>query len=185
MAIEDKDRIIEEIKTNNNQVLRELYLAHYRQVEAYIIQNSGSSQQAKDIYQDSFMLFWSHVKEDKFKPYNENSIGAYIFKISKYRWIDYLRSNEFKKETTLGTRVLIDNESEPLEFHIAENEKAERLEKALLSLGEECRALLMDFYFYKKSMRWIASKFKIGEASARNKKYRCLQTLKEIVLSEK
>lgn len=181
----DKIHIIDAIKANDELVLKDLYLSSFRQVEIYIVQNSGTSQQAKDIYQEAFIVLWSNVKNGKFIPKTEKSIGGYLFNTAKYKWIDFLRSKEFQKNVQLDANNVVYEEPKLMKFHIEENEKIQGLEMALKQMGGECRKLLTDFYYHKKTMKWIAAKFNIGEASARNKKYRCLQKLKEIMLTKK
>ena len=50
---------------------------------------------------------------------------------------------------------------------------------------QECKSLLKLFYFEKKSMEEISELINITDASARNKKYRCMQKLKTIVANLK
>ena len=56
--------------------------------------------------------------------------------------------------------------------------------EAFKKLGSSCQEILKEFYFSKTSLREIAEKLNIGEASAKNKKYRCLQKLKEIAQTQ-
>ena len=124
-------------------------------------------------------------KNDKFFPLNETAIQGYLYKIAKNKWTDHLRSSQYKK-----TAPLVDN------FHQAENTDVFDIEKnieednklittmeAFSKLGAECKELLTKFYFNKQSLRDIAANLHLGEASARNKKYRCIQKLREIALS--
>ena len=53
---------------------------------------------------------------------------------------------------------------------------------AFKNLGEACKSLLSKFYFEKKSMNVIAKELALDSASTRNKKYRCMQKLREIAL---
>ena len=62
-----------------------------------------------------------------------------------------------------------------------EEEKLQKTISAFGSLSDECRDMLRRFYFEKLSLRTIARAISINEASARNKKYRCMQKLREIV----
>lgn len=55
---------------------------------------------------------------------------------------------------------------------------------AFENLGQACKDLLTQFYFDKLSLRIIAESLKIEEASAKNKKYRCIQKLKELALEK-
>ncbi len=52
-------------------------------------------------------------------------------------------------------------------------------------LGNPCKQLLTTFYFEKKSLREIADELQIEENTARNKKYRCMEKLREMVLASK
>ena len=56
---------------------------------------------------------------------------------------------------------------------------------AFKNLGQPCKQLLSTFYFDKKSLKDIASELKIKEATARNKKYRCMEKLRAVVLASK
>lgn len=55
---------------------------------------------------------------------------------------------------------------------------------AFENLGKACKDLLTQFYFNKMSMKTIAENLNIEEASAKNKKYRCIQKLKELALGD-
>jgi RNA polymerase sigma factor (sigma-70 family) len=52
-------------------------------------------------------------------------------------------------------------------------------------LGEPCKSLLKTFYFEKKSLRDIAETLQIEETTARNKKYRCMEKLRDMVIASK
>jgi len=54
--------------------------------------------------------------------------------------------------------------------------------EAFEGLGDACKTLLTKFYFEKKSMKEIAHELQLDAASTRNKKYRCMQTLRELAL---
>lgn len=181
--IERQFELVTEIKVNNERALHKLYTENFYKTEQYILKNSGTMPQAKDIYQEAFITVWRNIKDGKFVPENETAVQGYLYQIAKYKWLDFLRSSRFKKTT--GFEALENN----LESSISENidteieKKQKQTMKAFEKLGTECKKLLTDFYFNKKSMREIASQFEIEEASARNKKYRCINKLRELTLS--
>ena len=57
--------------------------------------------------------------------------------------------------------------------------------EAFKNLGQPCKQLLTTFYFDKKSLRDIAVELSLDEASVRNKKYRCMEKLRNQVLDIK
>lgn len=178
--------LVSEIKANNELVLKRLYQNNYKKIEAYILKNSGTMPQAKDIYQEAFITLWKNVKEDKFSPHNETALQGYLYQIAKNKWTDELRSSRFKKTKSLDAFQHVKEhhkeEDSPTQFEEKER-KIALAENAFQHMGDECKQLLSQFYFKKKSLREIAALFNIGEASVRNKKYRCIQQLKQLVIS--
>jgi len=177
--------LVEALKANDQLALKSLYTLNYPKIEAYILKNSGTKDQAKDIFQDAFITVWKNLKDDKFKAQNDSSIHGYLYTISKNKWLDYLRSKHHKK-TIVASKT---NHFEAADTNCSKNDddilKEKRLEDVMLAfknLGEACKSLLRKFYFEKKSMKLIAEELALDSASTRNKKYRCMQKLKEIAL---
>ncbi|MEM7185705.1 MAG: sigma-70 family RNA polymerase sigma factor [Bacteroidota bacterium] len=179
--IENQLQVVEAIKANDSLVLKKLYQENYRKVEVFILKNSGSMPQAKDTYQEAFIAMYQNIKANKFVPSNETALQGYLFQIAKNKWTDFLRSSKFKRTTTMAADFQV-NDEDTLVLE-TENETAsaqQAVMEAFKRMGDECRKLLEVFYFHKKSMREIALSLNIGEASARNKKYRCIQKLREL-----
>lgn len=172
-----QDGLILEIRNNNEAVLKKLYQENYHKTQGFVLKNNGSAPQAKDIYQEAFIAVWQNVKNETFVPKNETALQGYLYQIAKNKWIDYLRSNQFKKTTRISADINVQTEmlsEENKEF----DQRLNLIETHFKRLGNECKELLKSFYYEKKSLREIAKIFDINEASARNKKYRCIQQLK-------
>ncbi|MBX2828753.1 MAG: sigma-70 family RNA polymerase sigma factor [Flavobacteriaceae bacterium] len=183
--IDQQIALVKAIKSNDEMVLKKLYQENFRKVEVHIIKNKGSVPQAKDIYQEAFLAMYQNIKEDKFVPRNETALQGYLFQISKNKWTDFLRSSQFKKTTHIpdGLQLKEETSSNGSELRQENDQKELNAIHAFQKMGTECKKLLEVFYFQKKSLREIASLFDIGEASARNKKYRCIQKLRALVLA--
>jgi RNA polymerase sigma factor (sigma-70 family) len=99
--------------------------------------------------------------------------------------MDVLRSKSFKNSKTLDYEILDFIEGEDNENADLTNNKLKLTMLAFKKLGQPCKELLNTFYFEKKSLKDIASKLKIEETTARNKKYRCMEKLRAMVLASK
>ena len=178
--------IVDHFKSNNTAQLKAIYEFNYPKVETFVLKNSGSKEEAKDVYQEAFIAVWHNVKSDKFTPLSVDSIHAYIFTIAKNKWMDVLRSNGFKKTVAVSQLkhfdVSIENSSE-IDDDILNNKRLQNVMQAFNYLGEACKGLLTKFYFEKKSMQLIADELLLDAASTRNKKYRCMQKLRELALN--
>jgi len=176
-------QIIEAIKNNNASVLQSLYVSNYKKVEVLILKNNGRIEQAKDIYQEAYITVWKKIKNNTFIPKNETAINGFLYTVAKNKWLDYLRSSEYKKRVTFEEQQASQNKLE-IEDTLDE-ERSKKLKKAMnafKNLGQPCKDLLTKYYFEKKSMKQIATELVLDAASTRNKKYRCMQKLREMAL---
>ncbi|MAP55436.1 sigma-70 family RNA polymerase sigma factor [Altibacter sp.] len=188
IQIQEQFALVEAIKNNNEFVLNRLYQENFRKVELFILKNNGTMPYAKDIYQEAFITVWKNIRNDRFTPENETAIQGYLYQIAKNKWLDYLRSGHYKKTVALQSLHSASQEEAPPEIQPREDQAEPVLRNALDSfnaMGTSCKQLLIQFYFEKKSMREIADSLKIDEASARNKKYRCMQKLRSLVHTPK
>lgn len=180
------NQFIEAIKVNDIVALKHLYKINYPKVEVLVLKNKGTKEHAKDIFQDAFLALWKNVKQDKFVPQNESSINGYLYTIAKHKWMDYLRSKDYKKTVVSSaltdTAALDDDLSKTTDDNI-NDERLQNVMHAFKGLGAPCKDLLMKFYFEKKSMKNIAEELQLDAASTRNKKYRCMQKLRELALN--
>ncbi len=168
------------IKANDEEALKSLYEDNYFKVEMYVLNNNGTAEDAKDIYQEAFITVWRNIQLDKFYPENENGLQGYIYRIAKNKWLDHLRSARYKKTSRLKDSPAAGYT--PQEMLPEEDVKyINEVKNKFKHLGENCREVLTRFYYKKESMRTIAEKFEWTEATAKNNKYRCLQRLRELL----
>lgn len=181
----EQEELIKAIQANDERVLEIVYEANYHKTELYIVKNNGSMEQAKDIYQEAFIAVWENVQNDKFIPKNETALNGYLYTVAKNKWLDYLKSSRFKKTSTIETyEYKIENEIDTTEddFEEKNDSKLEKVVANFNTIGETCKKILTEFYYETKSLREIAAEFDITEATARNKKYRCLEKLRALTL---
>ena len=141
--------------------------------------NGGNNSDAEDVFQDALIAFYERVRSDEFTI--KKSIGAYLYQISKYVWI-----NKFKR----GLRMKYTNEDEKLDGvdtsfgdeALLFDEKQSFVKKLLNQLGEDCQKVLTMALVDERDMSYISLKMNYASAQiARNKKYKCLEQLKRIV----
>lgn len=177
-----QENLVASIRANDTVVLQKLYVETYPKVEVHILRNSGTKDQAKDIFQEAMIALWRAAKEDRFTAQSLDAAKGYLYTIAKNKWIDYLRSSRYKKEIssekTMTNHTIPDEEVEDTDYEL----KLEQARNAFKQLGASCKELLSKFYFEKMSLNEIASLLDLDAASARNKKYRCMQKLRGLAL---
>lgn len=179
-------QVVDAIKRNDTITLKRIYTNNYPKIEILVLKNNGTKEYAKDIYQEAFLAVWQNVKQDKFIPQSESSINGYLYTIAKNKWMDVLRSQGYKK-TIVASQMshfeIKDEENNGMDDDILKDKRLEDVMHAFKNLGDACKSLLRKFYFEKKSMNEIAEELQLDSASTRNKKYRCMQKLRQIALN--
>jgi RNA polymerase sigma factor (sigma-70 family) len=173
------DEQLRALTNSDEKTLAILYKHTYPKVAAYIFDNGGSEEQAKDTFQEAFIAVWRNVQLNKFDIREGHTVEGYLFQVSKYKWIDYLRSAKREAVVSLDDDTKAYNGiSEPAND---DGEKIDMVRKHFAKLGDNCRDVLTRFYYNKQSLQTIAGAFGWTEQTAKNNKYRCLQKLRSFI----
>jgi RNA polymerase sigma factor (sigma-70 family) len=161
----------------DDEGLQALYKHNYAKTEAFVVANSGTADEAKDVYQEAFIAVWQNLRTGRFVQQDGKSLEAYLFQIAKFKWYDHLKTAKKIRAVPADDDAFVE---------LPYNEEAEsymaQVEQHFKTLGEPCKQVLTLFYFQKQSMSAIAAKFLWTEATAKNNKYRCLQRLRNAVV---
>lgn len=164
------ERIIENLRQNRySHAVKGLY-AILPDVKKYIKANSGTPDDAEDIFQDALVILCKKVQSENFML--TAPLKNYLLAIVRNCWMQELRQRKKMPAGEMSTE---------LENAGINEEPAFLLAKAAFELlGEKCRQLLILFYFKKHDFKTIAAELSFGdEKTAKNQKYRCLQKAKE------
>lgn len=168
---------IEGLKHNQDVVLRALYKKYYSLVLKYVVNNSGSSEAAADIYQETIIVLYENVQKPGFEL--NCQLQTFIFSIAKRLWLKQLRNNGNTMRFREDEEDEVVDVSEEITEHLKKESDIEKMNACMENLGEPCKTLLKDFYVYKLSMEEISEKFGYTNAdNAKTQKYKCLQRLK-------
>lgn len=165
------EKVLELIKIGNEKALEFLYKKHYRMIVKMIMRNSGTEDEAKDIFQDALIVFWEKVKSDKLVM--TSKISTFLYSICQNLW----RKELDRKGRNSGEMI-----EKPTMIEWEKKERIEIIQKCLNSLGETCRRILMLYYFDKISMTDLAKEMGFANAdTAKTKKYKCKLELDRMI----
>jgi RNA polymerase sigma factor (sigma-70 family) len=140
---------------------------YFPKVKSYIKANSGSRQDAEDVFQKALLLLHEkHVSGD-FEL--SSSPETFLFGAAKNYWMNELRKRKNRAKASLHDVNPIDTDKEEKEL------KIDFALKAIQGLGEKCRQILEMFYLHKKSMTDIMEFLNMkSQNAAKTQKYKCL-----------
>ena len=166
--------IFERIKGGDEKALELIYKKYYRMMTKLVITNSGTEDEARDVYQDALVVFWQKARSGNLVM--TSKMSTYIYSICQNLWRKELERKKRLSNEEKDTSVSMDMDSPEREKIIA---------KCMDQLGETCRKVLMYYYFDEMSMQEIADKLGFANTdTAKTKKYKCKQKLDELVKTQ-
>lgn len=174
--------LLEGLAKNDRMAIQTIYKQHYNMVQSLVINNSGSADDARDIFQEAMIVLYEKAKSGQFELTSQ--LKTYIYSVSRRLWLKKLQLRQRFSAEVSGLEETIPVEEE-LDLHEQKNIDLLMMEKAMLSLGEPCKSLLEAYYIQKKNMAEIAGGFGYTNAdNAKNQKYKCLMRLKKLFFAE-
>lgn len=154
-----------------------LYKEYYKMAEFFVLKNSGNKADAQDVFQDALVVFYEKTLDESFQL--NCQIKTFIYSIVRNLWLKKLRDNKIK--TSVNDFEKFVNITDEIDEE--ENEsQLKNVELALQQLGEKCREIIIQFYYYKTKMEVIAQQLEYTNAqTAKAQKYKCMQQLKKLL----
>ncbi len=170
----DDNAIVELIRKGDERALDYLYRKHFRMMARLITRNSGSEEDAKDVFQDALIVFWEKARSGRFEL--SSKISTYLYSVCQNLWHKELsrKQRHTSQPIDLADTPAPDNQ-----------ERVAIVDKCLQQLKPDCRQILMYYYFDQLPMTEIAQKMEFANAdSAKTKKYKCKQELDKLIRSQ-
>lgn len=172
-----EEALILELRKKNEVALKQLYRENYSMVLRLVINNSGTEQEAKDVYQEAIIHFYERLSQTEFAL--TCKIKTYLYAVCRKLWLQRLAHRNKYVRIEEGERVPdadgVVTDVETKEMHYAV------MGDSLNKLGEPCRSILEDYYLQGHTMEEITMKFGYTNTdNTKNQKYKCLQRLKKL-----
>ncbi|MEO1516838.1 MAG: sigma-70 family RNA polymerase sigma factor [Bacteroidota bacterium] len=170
-------RYLKGIIENDFSVLQEIYRNSLPQVSKYILQNSGTSDDAKDVFQEGILAVFRRAAKGDLVLTTE--FHYYIFAVCKKIWLKKLKKNRFQQVPLAQVEEYM-MEEDHLEANWVKSQKWALFNQQFEKLSEECRKVLK-MMFGKQSSKEIAAQMGYSEDYAKRKKYKCKNRLADMI----
>ena len=180
--LEQEKILLEGLGKEDKASIEKIYREHYTMVNSLVVNNSGTSDDAADVFQEAMIVLFEKVKAGNFELHCQ--LKTYIYSVCRRIWLKKLALQQ--RFTTQGDHL---EETVPVEEDLESHEKKQHdftiMEGAMLKIGEPCKSLLQAYYLEKKPMQEIATAFGYTNAdNAKTQKYKCLVRLKKLFFAQ-
>ena len=165
------------ILNNSEDALNRLYVGYFPMILQFILNNSGDEDDAKDVYQEAIIILYNKIKGGDFEL--SSKLKTYIYSVCRRIWLKKL--SQESKRTNLSDFEDMESVEVDMELHEEKDKQFEKMQSAIIHLGEPCKTIIQDFYINNLSMQDISEKFGYTNTdNAKTQKYKCLQRLKKL-----
>lgn len=177
-----EQELIKGLALNEKGAVEAIYKDNFRVIQHLVINNNGSEDDAKDIFQEALIVLYEKAKTGAFEL--NCQIKTYLYSVSKRLWLKRLQKNNRYELLANGIEETVQVE-EDISVHEKRNDEFGMMAHAMMNIGEPCKSLLEAYYIHKQNMQAIAEAFGYTNAdNAKNQKYKCLMRLKKLFFAQ-
>lgn len=181
-TLEEEKTLLEGVAREDKGAIERIYREHYAMVQSLVVNNSGSTDDAADIFQEAMIVLFEKIKAGNFELHCQ--LKTFMYAVSRRLWLKKLnRMQKFSgTPDQLEETVAVE---EDMEWHENRQQEFNLMEAAMNKIGEPCKSLLEAYYIHKKQMQEIAATFGYTNAdNAKTQKYKCLVRLKKLFFAQ-
>jgi len=178
----NEQALLQGLANNDSKAIETIYKQNFNMVQSFVLNNSGSYDEARDIFQEAMIALYEKTKSESFVL--TCKINTYVYSICRRLWLKRLQQlGKFSGSIdSFEETVSVEDD---LEIHQKRNAEYNIMETALGSMGEPCKSLLEGYYIKKQDMQTLAKEFGYTNAdNAKNQKYKCLLRLKKMFFAQ-
>jgi RNA polymerase sigma factor (sigma-70 family) len=181
-TLEEEKLLLKGLAANDKQAIETIYRDNYAMIQAFILNNSGSHDDARDIFQEAMIVLFEKARTETFEL--SSQLKTYIYSVCRRLWLKKLNQmNRYSgRLDNMEETIPVD---EDMELHEKRDTDFTLMENAMSKIGEPCKSLLDAYYIQKKHMQEIAADFGYTNAdNAKTQKYKCLMRLKKLFFAQ-
>jgi RNA polymerase sigma-70 factor (ECF subfamily) len=160
----------------NSNYFAPIYKKYHEQIYRFVYQRMDSQDDAADITSQVFLKALINLHKYEFRGF---LFSSWLYRIALNEVNQHYRKNKNKRTVSINEndiKTIIDETGDSYD-----NEKREKLLKALSSLDEDKIVLIEMRFFEKRSFKEIAQVLNITENNAKVRTYRILDEMKQIM----
>lgn len=178
-----EQELIKGLAVNDKSAIEAIYTANYGMIQSLVLNNNGTEDDAKDIFQEALIVLYEKAKSGGFEL--NCQVKTYLYSVSKRLWLKRLQKNSRYELQSNGLEETTVYVEEDIGAHEKRNSEFGMMEHAMANIGEPCKSLLEAYYIHRQNMQEIAKAFGYTNSdNAKNQKYKCLIRLRKLFFAQ-
>lgn len=167
--------LVQQLITNEREAYLSVYRLYYPELARFILRNSGNTQDAEDMFQETLLVLMHKIRSENFVL--QSSLKTFLFAVNRNQWLKRLRSKRMliPAELLQEPDLAVDSIEEDVKPN-TEN----WLERLFENITGHC-VILMTRIFLKQHEPDVLIR-ELGYKNAhsfQNQKYKCINQLRK------
>jgi RNA polymerase sigma factor (sigma-70 family) len=168
------------IRRGENGAIEEIYRLAYPSCQSFVLNNNGTVEDAKDVFQESLIVLMEYLDKGDFEL--SCKLQTFIYSIFRRLWLKQLKkSGRLPVELYESEKEYINIEEDQISYKKEQEQKHIHINKVFASFKEDCRKVLTAYYYNNASLSEIAQMMGYTDNFIKIKKGRCMDALKKAV----
>ena len=175
----DDVNLIHRLRNGRKQTLQFIYEQFFPLISDHVIRNSGSVEDAKDVFQDTIMAVFQNISDEDFALTCQ--FKTYLYAVGKRIWLKRLRDVPVYEKSDLDYQGISPDE---IEEAVLKVERYRFYSHKFSQLSQKCQELLTMF-LNGIEMKSIARHFGFASISyTKKRKFQCKERLFNLIESD-
>lgn len=168
------EALLEGLKTSDSIVLEYVYKKYFPSVRFFVIKNSGTDEDAKDVFQEAIILIYKRLKDGSLDL--SCAFKTYLYSVCRIFWLRQLEKRKVRNEIVTDNQAFVQIDDD-IEVQIEEQEQFRIYQKHFQLLHKDCQEILQ-LFLKKVPLKEIAQKMSIkSDKYLKKRKYDCKEAL--------
>ena len=132
-----EQELIRALALNDKKAIEYIYSDNYGVIQNLVLNNNGTEEDAKDIFQEALIVLYEKTKSGVFEL--NCQIKTYLYAVSKRLWFKRLQKNSRYELQPDGFEETVSVE-EDMGMHEKRNSEFGMMEQAMANIGEPCKS---------------------------------------------
>lgn len=147
------EEILDGLRNRDTSVLDFVYTNFFQQIKVFINKNSGSDEDAQDIYQDAVLVIYQKIKKENLTL--NCSFNTYLYSVCRLLWLKQLEKRKKSQEYFEDSETVIELDDHILKLNNT-NERYVIYQDHFKKLSQNCQKIL-ELYMARIQLKEIAN----------------------------
>ncbi|GAB3926031.1 RNA polymerase sigma factor [Larkinella terrae] len=154
-----------------------MYSTYYPTIRELCRRLEGNVQDCEDLFQETLLIFIELVQAGRYNPHGSATLKTYLYSIARNVWSGRWKRSVRQQNWEKNFADTFYPEQDTIDLYINQMTAMQMLNQ----LGEPCRTIISRYYIEGFSLDEIARELDLNEPTVRQRKFRCLKKLRDML----